>query len=76
VRSTAPCALWVVQRPVVMRIKRQYAERAAAAKLELLERVPMFGCLTDQHKQLLAAALEQVGTGVEGGRGLGSCSVR
>jgi hypothetical protein len=43
-----------------MRIKRQFAERAAAHKMELLERVPMFGCLTEQHKQLLAAALEQV----------------
>jgi CRP-like cAMP-binding protein len=60
VRSTSACALWVVERAVVMRIKRQHAERAAAAKLELIDRVPMFGCLTDSHKQLLAAALEQV----------------
>lgn len=43
-----------------MRIKRQYAEKAVQTKLDLIERVPMFGCLTDQHKQLLAGALEQV----------------
>jgi CRP-like cAMP-binding protein len=60
VRTTAPCALWVAERAAVMRIKRQFAERQAQAKLELLERVPMFGCLTDQHKQLLAGAMEQV----------------
>ncbi|KAI8463719.1 MAG: putative cGMP-dependent protein kinase [Monoraphidium minutum] len=60
VRTTAPAALWVAERAAVMRIKRQFAERAAAAKLALIERVPMFGCLTDQHKALLAGALEQV----------------
>jgi len=48
---------------VVMRLKRQAAEKAVQTKLDLIERVPMFGCLTDQHKQLLAGALEQVGFG-------------
>lgn len=60
VRTTAPCSLWVAERAAVMRIKRAFAERANQNKLELLERVPMFGCLTDQHKALLAGALEQV----------------
>jgi hypothetical protein len=42
-------------------IKRHFAEKAASSKLELLDRVPMFGVLTDAHKQLLAGALELVG---------------
>lgn len=41
-------------------IKRHFAEKAAASKLELLDKVPMFGVLTDAHKQLLAGALELV----------------
>jgi hypothetical protein len=45
---------------VVTTIKRHFAEKAAASKLELLDKVPMFGVLTDAHKQLLAGALELV----------------
>lgn len=41
-------------------IKRHFAEKAASSKLELLDKVPMFGVLTDAHKQLLAGALELV----------------
>lgn len=43
-------------------IKRHFAEKAASSKLELLDKVPMFGVLTDAHKQLLAGALELVST--------------
>lgn len=45
---------------MVTTIKRHFAEKAAASKLELLDKVPMFGVLTDAHKQLLAGALELV----------------
>lgn len=58
--ATSPCKLWVAERRVVSTIKRHFAEKAAASKLELLEKVPMFGVLTDAHKQLLAGALELV----------------
>ena len=37
-------------------------------KLELLDKVPMLKCLTDEHKQLLAGTLEQV-RGREWGKG-------
>ncbi len=74
VRSTAPCALWVAERAVVMRLKRQAAERAVGVKMELIECVPMFGCLTEQHKQLLAGALEQVGPFVCCSDYMGVCS--
>jgi len=45
---------------VVSTIKHHFAEKAAASKLELLDKVPMFGVLTDAHKQLLAGAMELV----------------
>jgi hypothetical protein len=45
---------------VVGTIKRHFAEKAATSKLELLDKVPMFGVLTDAHKQLLAGTLELV----------------
>ena len=61
VTSTAPCKLWVAERRVVGTIKRHFAEKVAAMKLGLLDRVPMLGCLTDPHKQLLAGALGQAG---------------
>lgn len=60
VTTTAPCKVWVAERRVVATIKRHFAENVAAVNLELLDKVPMFGCLTDAHKQLLAGALEQV----------------
>lgn len=56
--ATSPCKLWVAERRVVGTIKRHFAEKAATSKLELLDKVPMFGVLTDAHKQLLAGALE------------------
>jgi hypothetical protein len=37
-------------------------------RIDLLNQVAMFGCLTEEHKQLLASALEQVGPG-EGDKG-------
>jgi hypothetical protein len=58
--ATSPCKLWVAERRVVGTIKRHFAEKAASSKLELLDKVPMFGVLTDAHKQLLAGALELV----------------
>jgi hypothetical protein len=61
--ATSPCKLWVAERRVVTTIKRHFAEKAAASKLELLDKVPMFGVLTDAHKQLLAGALELVSVG-------------
>lgn len=60
VTATAPCKLWVAERRVVATIRRGAAEAMTSAKLALLESVPMFGCLTDAHRQLLAGALEQV----------------
>jgi hypothetical protein len=60
VAATSPCKLWVAERRVVATIKRHFAEKAASGKLDLLDKVPMFGVLTDAHKQLLAGALEQV----------------
>lgn len=36
-------------------------------RIDLLNQVAMFGCLTEEHKQLLASALEQVGPGEEEG---------
>jgi hypothetical protein len=52
--------VWIAERRVVGTIKRHFAEKAAAVKIDLLEKVPMFGVITDAHKQLLAGALEQV----------------
>jgi len=60
VTATSPCKLWVAERRVVSTIKRHFAEKVVAVKMDLLEKVPMFGCLTEAHKQLLAGALEQV----------------
>lgn len=63
VTTTAPCKVWVAERRVVATIKRHFAEKAAAVKMDLLQKVPMFGVLAEQHKQLLAGALEQVSMG-------------
>jgi hypothetical protein len=52
--------VWIAERRVVGTIKRHFAEKAAAVKIDLLEKVPMIGVITDAHKQLLAGALEQV----------------
>ncbi|WIA19038.1 hypothetical protein OEZ85_003698 [Tetradesmus obliquus] len=60
VTTTSPCKVWIAERRVVGTIKRHFAEKAAAVKIDLLEKVPMFGVITDAHKQLLAGALEQV----------------
>lgn len=60
VTSTSPCKVWVAERRVVATIRRHYAEKAVAVKLELLEKVPIFGVMTEKHKHLVAGALEQV----------------
>eukprot|EP00882_Tetradesmus_deserticola_P022277 GHRQ01024174.1.p1 GENE.GHRQ01024174.1~~GHRQ01024174.1.p1 ORF type:complete len:228 (+),score=52.51 GHRQ01024174.1:210-893(+) len=60
VTTTSPCKVWIAERRVVGTIKRHFAEKNAAVKVDLLEKVPMFGVITDAHKQLLAGALEQV----------------
>jgi hypothetical protein len=44
---------------------------APQTRIDLLNQVAMFGCLTEEHKQLLASALEQVGRVGLGGGGMG-----
>lgn len=66
----------MAERRVVATIKRHFAEKVAAAKLELLDKVPLLGCLTDAHKALLADALEQVTAGAHAHARFGAYCLR
>ena len=60
VKAMTPCRLWVMERSVYVSVKQSFDRKVIEERRKLVDNVPLLQMLSDEHKSILADALELV----------------
>ncbi|GMH33824.1 hypothetical protein BSKO_01658 [Bryopsis sp. KO-2023] len=60
VKTVMPCKLWVMERTIYNTVKHNFDQQMIKERKELVEKVPLLQMLSEEHKIILADALEMV----------------
>lgn len=61
VKAITACKLWVMERNIYNTVKHTFDQQMIKERKELVEKVPLLQMLSEDHKIILADALEMVG---------------